>query len=117
MRNLATRSATAAKEIGDLIAGSARQVADGSSRAASARAVMDAVVQHAQRVAHTVGEIQSAMTLQSSGLERVSIAAAQLDEMTQQNAALVGQSAGAAELLHSQALRLTTVVAIFRSAA
>jgi len=116
VRNLATRSATAAKEIGDLIGDSARQVADGANRAASARTVMDTVVQRAQRVAHTVGEIQAAVTSQSSGLERVSNAAGQLDEMTQQNAALVEQSAAAAELLRSQALRLTTVVATFRLA-
>lgn len=113
---LAARSATAAKEIGDLIGTSANQVSDGANRAASAGTAMEAVVQRAQRVAYTVGEIQTAVASQSTGLDHVSTAAAQLDQMTQQNAALVEQSAAAAESLREQALRLTSLVATFRLA-
>ncbi len=114
--NLAARSAAAAKEIGALIENSARQVSEGSDRATSAGAAMSAVVQRVQRVAHTVGEIQTAVASQSNGLEHVSAAAGQLDQMTQQNAALVEQSAAAAESLREQALRLTSLVAAFRIA-
>lgn len=113
---LAARSATAAKEIGDLIGTSAKQVSDGANRAASAGTAMEAVVQRAHRVAYTVGEIQPAVASQSTGLESVSAAAGQLDQMTQQNAALVEQSAAAAESLREQALRLTSLVATFRLA-
>ncbi len=114
--DLATRSATAAREIGALIGTSATQVSDGANRAASAGIAMDAVVQRAQRVAHSVGEIQTAVASQSTGLDRVSTAAGQLDQMTQQNAALVEQSAAAAESLREQALRLTSLVGTFRLA-
>lgn len=114
VRNLANRSATAAREIGDLIDTSARQISAGAERAASARNAMDTVVEQARRVAATVGEIEAAVASQSVGLEKVSTAAGQLDEMTQQNAALVEQSAAAAELLRSQAHHLAEVVSTFR---
>ncbi len=113
---LAMRSASAAKEIGVLIEASARQVSEGSERAASAGAAMNKIVQRGQQVAHTVGEIQAAVASQSEGLQHVSAAAGQLDQMTQQNAALVEQSAAAAASLREQALRLTTIVAAFRLA-
>jgi len=114
--DLATRSATAAKEIGALIGTSAKQVSDGADRATSAGTAMNEVVQRAQRVADTIGKIQTAVASQSAGLDRVSTAAGQLDQMTQQNSALVEQSAAAAESLREQALRLTTLVATFRLA-
>ena len=114
VRALAGRSANAAKEIGALIETSARQIADGRARAASAGMTMDEVVSHAERVAHTVGDIQAAVASQSSGIERVSSAADQLDQATQQNAALVEQSAAAAESLREQAVRLTAIVSKFR---
>ena len=113
---LATRCATAAKEIGALIDTSAQQVSDGAGRAASAGAAIGEVVQRVQRVAQTVGEIQGAVASQSSGLEYVSTAAGQLDQMTQENAALVEQSAAAAESLREQAMRLISLVATFRLA-
>lgn len=114
--DLAARSAAAAKEIGALIENSALRVSEGSDRAASALAAMSEVVQRVQRVAHTVGEIQTAMASQSNGLEHVSAAARQLDQMTQQNAALVEESTAAAQSLREQALRLTSLVATFRLA-
>lgn len=114
VRNLAMRSAEAAREIGDLIDSSVRQISSGAERANAARTMMGTVVQQAQQVASTISEIQSAVASQGTGLERVSTAAGQLDEMTQKNAALVEQSAAAAELLRTEARRLTTVVAIFK---
>lgn len=111
---LATRSATAAKEIGALIATSAQQVSDGADRAAAAGAAIDEGVQRVQRVAHAVADIQAAMASQSSGLGNASAAVDQLDEMTQQNAALVEQSAAAAESLRELAFGLTSLVAVFR---
>jgi methyl-accepting chemotaxis protein len=114
---LATRSASAAKEIGVLIGASARQVSDGASRAASAGTAMGDVVQRAQRVALTIGEIRTAVASQSAGLGHINNAAGELDHMTQQNAALVEQSAAAAESLREQSLRLTALVSTFRLAA
>ncbi len=111
---LAARSAAAAKEIGHLIEHSVQQVSQGSSRATSAGSAIHEVVQRVQSVAHTVEEIQAAVASQSTGLEHVSAAAGQLDQMTLQNAALVEQSAAAAESLRGQALRLTSLVATFR---
>jgi methyl-accepting chemotaxis protein len=114
---LAVRSATAVKEIGDLIATSTQRVSDGAGRASSAGNAMHEVVHHVQRVAETVGDIHVAATSQSDGLGHLSVATGQLDQMTQQNAALVEQSAAAAESLRDQALKLTSLVARFRLAA
>lgn len=113
---LATRSASAAKEIGALIGASARQVSDGASRAASAGSAMGDVVNNAQRVALTIGEIRNAVASQSAGLGHINSAAGELDHMTQQNAALVEQSAAAAQSLRDQAFRLTALVSTFRLA-
>jgi methyl-accepting chemotaxis protein len=113
---LATRSAAAAKEIGALIEASVRRVSEGSDRAALAGAAISDVVQRVQRLVHTVEEIQGAVESQSRGLEHVSTAAGELDQMTQQNTALVEQSTAAAESLREQAVRLTSLVATFRLA-
>jgi len=113
---LAGRSATAAKEIGMLLGASAKQVSEGTDRATTAGNAMGEVVLRARRVANTVGEIQIAVAAQSTGLDRVSAAAGELDQVTQQNAALVEESAAAAESLREQALRLTKLVATFRPA-
>lgn len=113
---LATRSANAAKEIGDLIEASVRQVADGAKHAQAAGEEMGRVVQAVQHAALTADGIQAAVASQSSGLKQVSVAASNLDQLTQQNAALVEQSAAAAESLREQALRLTSLVATFRLA-
>jgi methyl-accepting chemotaxis protein len=114
---LARRSASAAKEITALIHASSQQVADGAQRAGAAGQAMNTVVQGAERVAVTLGQIQTAMAAQSSGLGEVNRVVTQLDQMTQQNAALVEQSAAAALSLREQAQRLTTSVAAFRAAA
>lgn len=84
--DLAACSAAAAKEIGALSENSALRVSEGSDRAVLAHAAMTEVAQRVQRVAHTVGEIQTAVASESNGLEHVSAAARQLDQMTHQNA-------------------------------
>ena len=114
VRNLAQRSASAAKEIKDLISDSVGRVESGSRLVHSAGSTMQEVVQSVQRVADMMGEITAAATEQSAGISQVNQAVGQLDQMTQQNAALVEESAAAAQSLREQADHLTHVVAAFR---
>ena len=114
VRNLAQRSASAAKEIKDLISDSVGRVESGSRLVHSAGSTMQEVVQSVQRVADMMGEITAAATEQSAGISQVNQAVGQLDQMTQQNAALVEESAAAAQSLREQADHLTRVVAAFR---
>ena len=78
---------------------------------------MEAIVAQARRVSELVGEISNASAEQASGIGQVGSAVTQLDQVTQQNAALVDESAAAAESLRAQATRLTEVVSVFRLAA
>ena len=114
VRSLAQRSADAAKEIKGLIGNSVERVEAGTRLVAEAGTTIDDVVINAQRVADIIGEITSAASEQSDGINQVNVAVTQLDQMTQQNAALVEESAAAAESLKDQASRLTQVVQIFR---
>jgi len=114
VRSLAQRSAEAAKQIKTLIGASVERVEAGSLLVASAGTTMNDIVASVQRVADIVGEISSAAEEQSSGIGQVNRAVTDLDHMTQQNAALVEQSAAAAESLKEQASTLTTLVATFR---
>ena len=114
VRNLAQRSAAAAKEIKGLIAASTSTVQDGSRLVESAGKTMDEVVASIKRVAHTVNDISSASREQSMGIEQVSQAVSQMDEVTQQNAALVEEAAAAAESLEDQANQLQHAVSVFR---
>ncbi|MCI1193720.1 methyl-accepting chemotaxis protein [Calidifontimicrobium sp. SYSU G02091] len=114
VRSLAQRSAEAAKEIKALIGTSVDKVETGSKLVADAGATMNEIVASVQRVSDIIGEISAAAREQSSGLGQVNAAVADLDRMTQQNAALVEQSAAAAESLKEQAKRLADVVATFR---
>jgi methyl-accepting chemotaxis protein len=113
VRSLAQRSADAAREIKTLIGGSVEQVHAGNQRVADARGTMDEIIGSVQRVGQTIGEIAHAAGAQSQGLGQVNHAVAELDRMTQQNAALVEQGAAAAAALHEQAGRLTQAVAHF----
>ncbi len=115
VRSLAQRSATAAKEIKDLIAQSADQVQQGSEQVDKAGATMTDVVQAIRRVTDIVGEITAASEQQSQGVHQVGEAITQMDQGTQQNAALVEQSAAAAESLRHQAQQLVESVAVFRT--
>ncbi|MFP5466783.1 MAG: methyl-accepting chemotaxis protein, partial [Gammaproteobacteria bacterium] len=114
VRNLAQRSAEAAKEIKGLIDHSVEKVEAGSRLVAEAGSAIGELVGSAQRVAAIIADITVASGEQSQGVGQVGAAVAQLDQMTQQNAALVEQSAAAAESLRDQASRLAEVVATFR---
>jgi len=114
VRNLAHRSATAAKEIKELISNSVEQVARGSALVQSAGVTMDEVVTSVRRVDDIVAEISSASAEQSSGIGQVTQAIGQMDGVTQQNAALVEQAAAAAESLKEQASTLVALVGQFQ---
>jgi len=114
VRNLAQRSAAAAKEIKGLITDSVGKVDEGSRQVNEAGQTMGEIMTSVKRVTDIMAEIAAASQEQSSGIEQVNKAIAQMDEVTQQNAALVEQAAAAAESMQEQAQRLTRAVAIFR---
>src|SRR5690606_6621798 len=117
VRNLAQRSAEAAKEIKGLIGTSVDKVEAGSRLVAEAGQTMSEIVGSVQRVSDIIGEITAASGEQSDGIGQVNVAVNQLDQMTQQNAALVEESAAAAESLKDQARQLAQVVQVFRISA
>jgi methyl-accepting chemotaxis protein len=114
VRSLAQRSAEAAREIKSLIGASVERVEKGSVLVDEAGRTMQDIVGAIRRVTDVVGEISSASTEQSSGVAQVSEAVSGMDRSTQQNAALVEQSAAAAESLRQQAQQLLDAVAVFR---
>jgi methyl-accepting chemotaxis protein len=114
VRNLAQRSAEAAKEIKTLIGASAEKVETGSQLVEQAGATMSEIVASVQRVTDMIGEITASTTEQASGITQVNQAVGHLDQMTQQNAALVEESAAAAESLKDQAQRLAQAVSVFK---
>jgi methyl-accepting chemotaxis protein len=114
VRSLAGRSAEAAREIKVLIGASVDKVESGSRLVANAGHTMTEIVSSVQRVSDIIGEITAAASEQSDGIGQINSAVSQLDQMTQQNAALVEQSAAAAESLKDQAVRLSDVMSIFR---
>ncbi|WP_295997051.1 methyl-accepting chemotaxis protein, partial [Rugamonas sp.] len=114
VRNLAQRSATAAKEIKGLIGDSVDKVDGGSALVDEAGQTMDLIVTSVKQVADIMAEITSASQEQSLGIEQVNEAIAQMDEMTQQNAALVEQAAAAAQSMLDEAGMLTQSVSIFK---
>ena len=114
VRSLAGRSAEAAKEIKSLIVTSVEKVETGTQLVTDAGRTMDEIVQSVRRVADVIGEITAAANEQSSGIAGVNQSIGDLDQMTQQNAALVEESAAAAESLREQAERLKQAVAVFK---
>jgi methyl-accepting chemotaxis protein len=116
VRSLAQRSAEAAKEIKTLIAASVEQVENGSRVVGDAGATMEQVVEAVNQVSRLIRDIAATAGGQTQSLSEVNAAVSQLDGMTQQNAALVEESAAAAEALQSQAAQLAQVVARFRLA-
>ncbi|ENC97251.1 methyl-accepting chemotaxis protein [Escherichia coli] len=114
VRNLAQRSAQAAREIKSLIEDSVGKVDVGSTLVESAGETMAEIVSAVTRVTDIMGEIASASDEQSRGIDQVGLAVAEMDRGTQQNAALVEESAAAAAALEEQASRLTEAVAVFR---
>ena len=117
VRALAQRSANAAKEIKNLIETSREKVGDGSRLVTQAGETMANIVAQVQRVNDLVGEITSASVEQSRGIDQVGLAVSQLDQVTQQNAALVEESAAAAESMKHQAMKLSETVSVFRVSA
>ncbi|NGD63757.1 methyl-accepting chemotaxis protein [Serratia marcescens] len=116
VRNLASRSAQAAKEIKVLIDESVSRVKHGSVLVENSGATMQDIVRSVTRVTDIMGEIASASDEQSRGIEQVTQAVTQMDQVTQQNAALVEESASAATALEEQAITLADAVAVFRLA-
>ncbi|MCI3129061.1 methyl-accepting chemotaxis protein [Escherichia coli] len=114
VRNLAQRSAQAAREIKSLIEDSVGKVDVGSTLVESAGETMAEIVSAVTRVTDIMGEIASASDEQSRGIDQVGLAVAEMDRVTQQNAALVEESAAAAAALEEQASRQTEAVAVFR---
>ncbi len=114
VRSLAQRSAEAAKEIKLLIGTSVDKVASGTKLVSDAGATMSDIVQSVRKVADVIGEITSAANEQSAGIANVNQAIGSLDQLTQQNAALVEESAAAAESLRDQATQMAQAVAVFK---
>ncbi|QNP83504.1 methyl-accepting chemotaxis protein [Achromobacter xylosoxidans] len=114
VRSLAQRSAQAAKEIKGLIEDSVSKVGAGSQQVERAGATMQEIVASVKRVTDIMGEISAASEEQSSGIDQVNRAVSQMDEVTQQNAALVEEAAAAAGSLQEQAQRLAEAVSVFK---
>jgi methyl-accepting chemotaxis protein len=114
VRNLAQRSAAAAKEIKTLIGDSVEKVERGSKLVGQAGVTMDEVVTSVKRVTDIMSEIANASAEQSAGIEQVNLSIIEMDSMTQQNAALVEEAAAAAQSLQDQASELARVVSIFK---
>jgi methyl-accepting chemotaxis protein len=114
VRSLAQRSAAAAKEIKTLIGTSVDRVEAGTGLVQQAGGTMQEILASVHRVSEIIGEISNAAQEQSSGIGQVNTAVVELDQMTQQNAALVEQSAAAARSLKDQSDQLAQVVQVFR---
>ncbi|WP_306441762.1 methyl-accepting chemotaxis protein [Methyloversatilis sp. XJ19-49] len=114
VRNLAQRSATAAREIKSLIDGSVCRIDEGAEQAGLAGQTMREIVGSVGEVSHLIGEIASASREQSAGVRQVADAVGSMDEVTQQNAAVVEQAAAAAESLAEQSRALVKTVGQFR---
>jgi len=116
VRSLAGRSATAAKEIKDLIQDSVRKVEDGSALVTQSGQTLEQIVASVKKVSDIIAEIAAASREQSSGIEQVNKAVMQMDEMTQQNAALVEQATAASQSMAEQAGELNTLMERYRIA-
>ncbi|MCC8472040.1 methyl-accepting chemotaxis protein [Xanthomonas phaseoli] len=114
VRTLAQRSTAAAKEIKSLIDDSVQRVAEGSTLVHTAGTTMAEIVASVQRVTDIMGEISAASQEQSAGIEQVNLTVTQMDETTQQNAALVEEATAAARSMEEQAGQLTQAVSIFK---
>jgi len=114
VRSLAQRSAEAAKEIKTLIGASVERVEAGARLVQDAGTTMEEIVASVGRVSDIIGEISASTVEQSEGIGSVNGAVVQLDQMTQQNAALVEESAAAAESLKDQAVKLAELVSSFK---
>jgi len=114
VRNLAQRSASAAKEIKELITDSVSKTAEGTRQVENAGNTMQEIVSSVKRVSDIIGEIAAASGEQSAGIEQVNEAVMKMDDMTQQNTALVEEAAAAAESMMEQADELMNAVSVFQ---
>ena len=114
VRSLAQRSAAAAKEIKTLIDDSVQKVGEGSRQVVDAGKTMDEIVDSVRRVTDIMAEIEAASREQTQGIEQINQAITQMDQVTQQNAALVEEAAAAAQSLQEQAAGLSEVVGVFK---
>ena len=114
VRTLAQRSASAAKEVKELITSSVESVAKGSEQVERAGATMSDIVQSVRQLTDIMGEIASASDEQGTGIEQVNVAVGQMDSVTQQNAALVEQASAAAQAMAHQATSLRQAVSVFK---
>jgi methyl-accepting chemotaxis protein len=114
VRNLAQRSAAAAREIKTLIGDSVARVGDGTRLVEEAGATMEEIVVSVRRVSGMISAISTAAQEQGAGIEHVNQAIAQMDQVTQQNAALVEEAAAASEAMQEQAAKLAQVVSVFK---
>ncbi|HAT32036.1 MAG TPA: chemotaxis protein, partial [Janthinobacterium sp.] len=114
VRNLAQRSASAAKEIKELIGDSVAKVNVGSKLVDEAGLTMGQIVDSVKKVADIMSEISAASQAQTSGIESIGQAIGSMDQMTQQNSALVEEASAAAESLREQADQLSTALAVFK---
>ena len=114
VRNLAQRSAGAAKEIKALISDSVEKVDTGNKLVEQAGATMGELVSSVKRVTDIMGEIMAASQEQTAGIEQINQAITEMDNVTQQNAALVEEAAAAAESMQEQAANLSQVVSVFK---
>jgi methyl-accepting chemotaxis protein-1 (serine sensor receptor) len=114
VRTLAQRSASAAKEIKGLISQSTERVEAGARLVHEAGTIIDDIVTSVHRVTQIVGEISAASAEQSTGIDQVNVAVGQIEEVTQQNAALVEEASAAAHAMAEQADSLRRAVAVFK---
>jgi methyl-accepting chemotaxis protein len=114
VRNLAQRSASAAKEIKELISDSVSKTAEGTRQVENAGNTMHEIVASVKRVSDIISEIAAASSEQSAGIEQVNEAVMKMDDMTQQNTALVEEAAAAAESMMEQADELMNAVSVFQ---
>ena len=117
VRNLAQRSAAAAKEIKLLIGDSVEKVNQGSRLVDQAGGTMEEIVASVRRVTDIISEISAASSEQTGGIDQINVAISEMDQVTQQNAALVEEAAAAAEAMQDQASRLAQLVSIFQLSA
>ena len=115
VRNLAQRSASAAKEIAQLIEDSVARVEEGGKQVANAGSTMQEVLTSVKSVTEIMGEISIASSEQSTGIDEINTAITQMDQVTQQNASLVNQSAAAAQAMQEQADQLARAIRVFKT--
>jgi methyl-accepting chemotaxis protein len=114
VRNLAQRSASAAREIKALIDDSVGKINDGAQLVNQAGETMNEIMESVGRVTHIVSDIATASEQQTSGIDQISLAISRIDRVTQRNAALVDDATGASESLRDQALKLSELVTVFK---